>query len=46
MKRELLVLTGGHPYDTEPFAALLASLEGWTVTPLVHPEAERLVGEG
>ena len=46
MSRELLVLSGGHPYEAEPFAAMLASLEGWTVTHLIHPEAERLVGEG
>ena len=46
MKRDLLVLSGGHPYEAEPFAALLASLDGWTVTHLIHPEAERLVGEG
>ena len=46
MKRELLVLSGGHPYEAESFAALLASLDGWTVTHLIHPEAERLVGEG
>ena len=46
MTRDLLVLSGGHPYEAEPFAALLASLAGWTVTHLLHPEAERLVGEG
>ena len=46
MSRDLLVLSGGHPYEAEPFAALLASLAGWTVTHLIHPEAERLVGEG
>ena len=46
MARELIVLSGGHPYDAEPFAALLASLEGWQVTHLMHPEAERLIGEG
>ena len=46
MKRDLLVLSGGHPYEAGPFAALLASLDGWTVTHLIHPEAERLVGEG
>ena len=46
MPRQLLVLSGGHPYEAEPFAALLASLGGWTVTHLLHPEAERLVGEG
>ena len=46
MTRSLLVLSGGHPYEAEPFAAMIASLEGWTVTHLIHPEAERLVGEG
>ena len=46
MARDLLVLSGGHPYEAEPFAAMLASLTGWTVTHLIHPEAERLVGEG
>lgn len=46
MPRELIVLSGGHPYEAEPFDALLSSLQGWTVTHLLHPEAERLVGEG
>ena len=46
MARDLLVLSGGHPYEAEPFAAMLASLDGWAVTHLIHPEAERLVGEG
>lgn len=46
MGRDLLVLSGGHPYDAEAFEALLGSLEGWDVTHLLHPEAERLVGEG
>jgi hypothetical protein len=46
MPRELLVLSGGHPYDEAAFAALLDSLDGWHVTHLLHPEAERLVGEG
>ena len=46
MARDLLVLSGGHPYEAEPFAAMLESLDGWTVTHLIHPEAERLVGEG
>ena len=46
MTRDLVVLSGGHPYEAEPFAAMLASLEGWNVTHLLHPEAERLVGEG
>ncbi|QGN54273.1 ThuA domain-containing protein [Novosphingobium sp. Gsoil 351] len=43
---DLLVLSGGHPYEAEPFAEMLDSLDGWTVTHLLHPEAERLVGEG
>ena len=46
MARELLVLSGGHPFEAELFAQMLASLDGWTVTHLTHPEAERLVGEG
>jgi type 1 glutamine amidotransferase len=46
MTRDLLVLSGGHPYEAEPFAAMLSSLAGWNVTHLIHPEAERLVGEG
>lgn len=44
--RDLLVLSGGHPYDEPAFAALLDSLDGWHVTHLLHPEAEQLVGEG
>ncbi|MGH6787821.1 MAG: ThuA domain-containing protein [Novosphingobium sp.] len=46
MPRELVVLAGGHPYEAEPFAEMLASLEGWNVTRFEHPVAERLVGEG
>lgn len=46
MPRDLLVLSGGHPFDTQAFAGLLDSLDGWRVTHLLHPEAERLVGEG
>ncbi|MBL0915734.1 MAG: ThuA domain-containing protein [Sphingopyxis sp.] len=45
-KRRLLVLSGGHPYEAEPFADLLASFTGWTVTHLIHPEAETAVAEG
>lgn len=45
-QRSLLVLSGGHPYEEGPFAALLERLEGWQVTHLIHPEAEQLVGEG
>ncbi|GAA4777982.1 ThuA domain-containing protein [Novosphingobium ginsenosidimutans] len=44
--QDLLVLSGGHPYDEPAFAELLGSLDGWRVTHLLHPEAERLVGEG
>ncbi|QYU70849.1 ThuA domain-containing protein [Leptolyngbya sp. 15MV] len=43
--RRLLVLSGGHPYEAGPFAELLASLD-WTVTHLVHPEAEQAVADG
>src|SRR5690606_31295068 len=46
MSRNLLVLSGGHPYEPEPFAELLASFTGWTVTHLVHPEAEAAVAAG
>jgi hypothetical protein len=46
MARDLLVVSGGHPYEVQPFADLLASLNGWTVTHLLHPEAERLIAEG
>ncbi len=45
-QRSLLVLSGGHPYEEDPFAAMLAVLSGWQVTHLIHPDAERLVGEG
>jgi uncharacterized protein len=46
VNRDLLVLSGGHPFDDAAFAELLASLAGWSVTHLRHPEAERLVGKG
>ncbi len=36
--RSLLVLTGGHPYETGPFGELLAALGEWDITHLVHPE--------
>jgi type 1 glutamine amidotransferase len=45
-RRSLLVVSGGHPYEEAPFAALLASMGDWDVTHLIHPEAEALVGEG
>lgn len=38
MTRSLLVLSGGHPYEAEPFAELLANLGDWQVTHLIHPE--------
>lgn len=38
MRRSLLVLSGGHPYEEGPFAELIGSLGGWEVTHLVHPE--------
>ncbi len=46
MPRDLLVLSGGHPYDSDAFAELLDSLGDWRVTHLLHPEAEQIVGEG
>lgn len=46
MARQLTVLTGGHPFEEEPFAALLASLRDWDVTHLRHPEAEQAVAAG
>jgi uncharacterized protein len=45
-QRSLLVLSGGHPYEEGPFAAMLARLSDWNVTHLIHPEAETRVGEG
>jgi len=46
MSQDLLVLSGGHPYEREPFAQLLANLGGWDVTHLIHPEAEEAVANG
>ena len=46
MVRTLIVLSGGHPFDEEPFANILASLEGWDVTHLRHPDAEMAVAQG
>lgn len=46
MARDLLVLSGGHPYDEAAWGALLGRLDGWTITHLVHPEAERMVAQG
>lgn len=44
--RSLLVLSGGHPFEAEPFAGMLASLAGWSVTHLHHPDAEAAVAGG
>ncbi|MEO1046905.1 MAG: ThuA domain-containing protein [Pseudomonadota bacterium] len=46
MARDLLVLSGGHPYEAEPFEALVHSLGDWEVTHLIHPEAEESVARG
>lgn len=47
---ELLVLSGGHPYEAEPFAELVRwaadALGGWQVRHLIHPEAEAAVADG
>lgn len=42
----LLVLSGGHPFEEAPFAALLDSLSGWDVRHLCHPQAEVAVADG
>lgn len=44
--RSLVVLSGGHPYDADAFAALLASFDEWAITHLLHPEAETAVAAG
>ncbi|MEP5936843.1 MAG: ThuA domain-containing protein [Erythrobacter sp.] len=44
--RDLLVLSGGHAYEREPFAQLLGSLGDWDITHLMHPEAEEAVANG
>jgi type 1 glutamine amidotransferase len=46
IRRTLLVLSGGLPYEEAPFAAFIASLGDWEVTHLIHPEAEEQVAEG
>ena len=40
------MLSGGHPFEEQSFAALLELLGDWDVTHLVHPQAEQRVGEG
>ena len=44
--RKLLVLSGGHPYEAEPFDELIHALGNYEVTHLVHPEAEEAVANG
>lgn len=44
--RSLLVLSGGHPYEAEPFEELIHSLGEWEVEHLIHPEAEEAVANG
>ncbi|MEM1051965.1 MAG: ThuA domain-containing protein [Pseudomonadota bacterium] len=44
--RDLLVLSGGHPFETQPFEELIQSLGDWEVTHLMHPEAEQQVAAG
>lgn len=44
--KSLLVLSGGHPYEAEPFEELIHSLGDWAITHLVHPEAEEAVADG
>lgn len=44
--RSLLVISGGHPYEAEPFEELIHSLGDWEVTHIIHPEAEARIGSG
>ncbi len=44
--KSLLVLSGGHAYEREPFDQLLGSLGDWGITHLMHPEAEEAVADG
>jgi type 1 glutamine amidotransferase len=43
---ELLVVSGGHPFEAEAFEAMLAQLDGYRTTHLSHPEAERAIADG
>ena len=47
---QLMVLSGGHPYEAEPFGQLLEwlgqELGGWDVAHLIHPEAEHAIAQG
>ena len=49
-RRSLLVLSGGHPYEEDPFDALIKllgrELGDWQVDHLGHPEAEQAVANG
>ena len=44
--RKLLVLSGGHPYEAEPFDELIHALGDYEVTHLLHPDAEEAVSDG
>lgn len=44
--RDLVVLSGGHPFDEPAFDALLARLDGWRVHHWQHPEAEARFAAG
>jgi len=44
--KSLLVLSGGHPYEAEPFDELINALGDYDVTHLIHPEAEEAVANG
>lgn len=46
MARRLTVLSGGHPFEEESFAELLATLNNWDVEHLRHPDAEQQVADG
>ena len=46
MSQDLIVLSGGHPFDAPAFADLLARLDGWHVQHWQHPEAEARFAAG
>lgn len=46
MSHSLLVLSGGHAYEHEPFDELITSLGDWEIVHLIHPEAEEAVAAG
>lgn len=44
--KQLLVLSGGHPFEEEPFEEMIHGLGSWNVRHLRHPEAEIEVEKG